>query len=106
MSGILDSQPVLFRFNIPEVFPVYVLVSQNRIEMDELNGSVIRQSRPDGQDDLFLRCVQAGVFFNLRTRPNEAHVAEKDIKELRQFIQFVLPQEAPDPCNAWIIQGC
>src|SRR5437016_2963341 len=64
---------------------------------------IIGDAWPHGQDQtLFIR-VQIRVLLNLWPRSDEAHVPLDDVKELRQFVQLVAPENASESGYARIV---
>ena len=68
-------------------------------------GNGCRAGNPwtDLQYFLFFPCVMIYIAGVLRARANNAHVSFQYIYKLRQFIQFIFPQEFSNPRNPCII---
>lgn len=58
-----------------------------------------------GQDAALFGGVEGDVAWILRPRTDQAHVADQDVDQLRQFVQFGPAQETPHAGDAWIASG-
>ena len=64
---------------------------------------VVGQAWPHTGDDRdALGTVLSHQLRHLRARPDERHVADDDVQELRQLVELVTAQHAADPGDAWI----
>lgn len=68
----------------------------------EAHGSKVSDARPNCENMLVSRLELFNVLGDLRAWPYQAHIAQKNIPELRQFINLRLPQNSPNPRHSRI----
>src|SRR5207237_10811527 len=60
-------------------------------------------SRYCGEPPPIGRIVEGDLRGNRRARPDQRHLAAKDINELWQLVQRKLAADTPDPGDAWVL---
>ena len=67
-----------------------------------VEGSVVGKPRANAEDFSLLRAVVLHITGYFGPGPDDAHVAAKDVPQLRELIQFVAAQETPHGRNALV----
>ena len=96
---ILHVISYLIRHNLLHVSPVRITcLSQDGIFIRILDRSIIRYTRNNRQHFTLLDSVHIHVLPYLRSRSHQTHLSPYHVQQLRQFVQFILSQEIPNPC--------
>src|SRR5262249_43182299 len=69
------------------------------------NRSPVRDAGAKFEDGFFLVGIHVDVLFYLAARPDKAHIADEDVQELWELVEFVAANEAADRSDTRIVFG-
>lgn len=85
------------------IFVGVVRLFQQLVFVAITDGCHIGYSRSDIEDVHLLGSIHIHIFPHLRTRSHKTHVADENIYQLRQFIEFVLADEISGAGNTRVM---